>query len=117
MEAAARASLNSAAFNHNIRATMGPGGGGGPSYFGYTPPQPLSSVTPHHTAQMPAEETTAKIECTVKYRGRVVLTGYKCQRTGLWMIPLTPNSMETSNPTDHTLLSTCGTISMSNGMR
>ena len=48
------------------------------------------------------EVTFTKIECTVKYRGRVVLTGYKCQRTGLWMIPLTPNSMETSNPTDHT---------------
>ena len=48
------------------------------------------------------EVTFTKIECTVKYRGRVVLTGYKCQRIGLWMIPLTPNSMETSNPTDHT---------------
>jgi len=29
-----------------------------------------------------------KIDVTVKYRGRVVLTGRKCTRTGLWMVPL-----------------------------
>ena len=29
-----------------------------------------------------------KIDVIVKYRGRVVLTGRKCTRTGLWMVPL-----------------------------
>ena len=43
------------------------------------------------------EVTFTKIECIV-----VVLAGYKCQRTGLWMIPLTSN-METYIPTDHTV--------------
>ena len=62
MEATARASLNSAAFNRNIHATMGPVGAGGTGYFGYTPPQPLSSITPHHTAQIATEETPAEIE-------------------------------------------------------
>ena len=46
--------------------------------------------------------TCTKIKCMVKYRGRVVHTGSKCRRTGLWMIPLTPNSMQTTNSTDHT---------------
>ena len=29
-----------------------------------------------------------KINCIVMYRGRIVLEGLKCNRTGLWMIPL-----------------------------
>ena len=29
-----------------------------------------------------------KIDVTVKYRGSIVLTGKKCTRTGLWMVPL-----------------------------
>jgi len=48
------------------------------------------------------EVTFTKIERIVKYRSKLVLTGYKCQHTELWMIPLTSNGMETSNPTDHT---------------
>ena len=31
-----------------------------------------------------------KIKCIVTYRGRMVITGQKYCRTGLWMIPLTP---------------------------
>jgi len=31
-----------------------------------------------------------KIDCTVTYRGRVVLYAKKCTRTGLWMIPINP---------------------------
>ena len=34
------------------------------------------------------EITFSKIECIVKYRGRIVLRGKKCTRTGLWMVPL-----------------------------
>ena len=34
------------------------------------------------------EVKLTKILCTVKYRGRVVLQGHKCSRTGLWMVPL-----------------------------
>ena len=33
-----------------------------------------------------------KIGVTVKYRGRVVLNGKKCTRTGLWMVPLIDTS-------------------------
>ena len=29
-----------------------------------------------------------KIACTVCYRGRLILQGQKCSRTGLWMVPL-----------------------------
>ena len=36
------------------------------------------------------EVTFTKIECIVKYRGRIVLRGKKCTRTGLWMVPLDP---------------------------
>ncbi len=47
--------------------------------------------------------TFTKIGCTITYRGRTIICGRKCTRTGLWMIPLTngitilPHS--TSNPT------------------
>ena len=34
------------------------------------------------------EVSFTKIDCTVKYRGRTVLKGYKCSKTGLWMVPL-----------------------------
>ena len=33
-----------------------------------------------------------KIGVTVKYRGRIVLNGKKCTRTGLWMVPLIDTS-------------------------
>ena len=40
--------------------------------------------------------TFTKIDCTVKYRGKVVLRGRKCTKTGLWMVPLdTSNSVPT----------------------
>ena len=38
-----------------------------------------------------------KIACTVRYRGRLILKGQKCSRTGLWMVPLDtrPSTMNT----------------------
>ena len=33
-----------------------------------------------------------KIECIVKYRGRTVLRGKKCTRTGLWMVPISDDT-------------------------
>ena len=38
-----------------------------------------------------------KIGVTVKYRGRTVLTGSKCTRTGLWMVPLAKTTINTAN--------------------
>jgi hypothetical protein len=29
-----------------------------------------------------------KIDCTITYRGRTIIFGHKCTRTGLWLIPL-----------------------------
>ena len=40
-----------------------------------------------------------KIGCTVKHRGRVVLKGNKCTKTGLWMIPISENTNVTATPT------------------
>ena len=42
------------------------------------------------------EVTFTKIECIVKHRGRVVLRGKKCTRTGLWMVPVS-TSTENAN--------------------
>ncbi len=47
--------------------------------------------------------TFTKIGCTISYRGRTIICGRKCTRTGLWMIPLA-NSIttlphSTSDPT------------------
>ena len=44
------------------------------------------------------EVTFTKINCTVQYRGRTVLTGKKCTKTGLWMIPV---SESTQQPAHH----------------
>ena len=33
--------------------------------------------------------TFTKINCTITYRGRVIICGHKCTRTGLWMVPIT----------------------------
>jgi hypothetical protein len=33
-----------------------------------------------------------KIGCTITHRGRTIMCGSKCMRTGLWMIPLQPSS-------------------------
>ena len=38
-----------------------------------------------------------KIGVTVKYRGSTILTGRKCTRTGLWMVPITETTTETAN--------------------
>ena len=38
-----------------------------------------------------------KIGVTVKYRGSTILTGSKCTRTGLWMVPITQTTTETAN--------------------
>jgi hypothetical protein len=32
--------------------------------------------------------TFTKIGCTIVYRGRTIICGHKCMRTGLWMVPL-----------------------------
>ena len=52
------------------------------------------------------EVTFTKIECIVKHRGRVVLRGKKCMRTGLWMVPVstdTENAHMTINGTFHVM--------------
>ncbi len=38
-----------------------------------------------------------KIGCTIMNRGKVIICGTKCTRTGLWMIPLCPTPPETAN--------------------
>ena len=38
-----------------------------------------------------------KINVTVKYRGTTILTGSKCTRTGLWMVPLNKPTINTAN--------------------
>ncbi len=35
--------------------------------------------------------TFTKINCTITYRGRVIICGHKCTRTGLWIVPITNN--------------------------
>ena len=47
-----------------------------------------------------------KIKCIVTYRGQVVLTGWKCCQTGLWMIPLTPEG-NASPHSDHNAYNMC----------
>jgi hypothetical protein len=47
--------------------------------------------------------TFSKIGCTIMYRGRMIVCGHKCTRTGLWMISLTnittpPTLMPTTSP-------------------
>jgi hypothetical protein len=32
--------------------------------------------------------TFTKINCTIVYRGRTIVCGHKCTKTGLWMVPL-----------------------------
>ncbi len=36
--------------------------------------------------------TFTKINCTIAYRGRTIVCGHKCIRTGLWMVPITKNT-------------------------
>jgi len=40
-----------------------------------------------------------KIGCTITYRGRTIMCGNKCTRTGLWMIPLHADSQPTTTIT------------------
>ena len=42
------------------------------------------------------------IDVTVKYRGKVILTGRKCTRTGLWMVPLTMDVVPLTKSTINT---------------
>ena len=50
------------------------------------------------------EVVFTKIDCYVKYRGRTVLRGYKCNRTGLWMVNLRGCMSEpTNNHANHLL--------------
>ena len=37
-----------------------------------------------------------KIGCVVKYRGRIALTGKKCTKTGLWMVPISNKPTQTA---------------------
>ncbi len=36
--------------------------------------------------------TFTKIDCTIAYRGRTIICGHKCTRTGLWMVSITKNT-------------------------
>ena len=38
-----------------------------------------------------------KIGCTVVYRGRTIICGHKCTRTGLWMIPLSKDAKKSTS--------------------
>jgi hypothetical protein len=43
--------------------------------------------------------TFTKIGCTIMYCSRTIVCGHKCQWTGLWMVPLTPDTFPTPTPT------------------
>ena len=38
----------------------------------------------------------SKIGCIVKHRGKIVLTGNKCTKTGLWMVPISNKPAQTT---------------------
>ncbi len=40
--------------------------------------------------------TFTKISCTIVYRGRIIVCGHKCTRTGLWMVPLSKQQQASS---------------------
>ncbi len=42
--------------------------------------------------------TFTKINCTITYRGRTIICGHKCTRTGLWMVPLKETKAQAANP-------------------
>jgi hypothetical protein len=49
--------------------------------------------------------TFTKINCTITYRGRMIICGHKCTHTGLWMIRLRAHGSQAENPPgsiDHT---------------
>jgi hypothetical protein len=50
---------------------------------------PLPSLHCHHVQRgMHSDVTFTKINCTIVYRGRTIVCGHKCTKTGLWMVPL-----------------------------
>ena len=60
-----------------------------------------SLISVVHLCNAGCKVTFTKTECIVKYRGREVLRGQKCTRTGLWMVHLNPAEetvTETRNP-------------------
>jgi hypothetical protein len=42
--------------------------------------------------------TFTKINCTIVYRGRTIVCGHKCTKTGLWMVPLKGSNAQATNP-------------------
>ena len=56
-----------------------------------------------------------KIGCTISYRGRTLVCGHKCMRTGLWMIPLsetaTAPTITSVAPTDNYMANVAATSS------
>ncbi len=42
--------------------------------------------------------TFTKINCTIAYRGRTIIYGHKCTRTGSWMVPLKETNAQAENP-------------------
>jgi hypothetical protein len=42
--------------------------------------------------------TFTKINCTISYRGRTIICGNKCTRTGLWMVLLTNPGVQATSP-------------------
>jgi hypothetical protein len=46
--------------------------------------------------------TFMKINCTISYRGRTIICGNKCTRTGLWMVPLKNPGVQATSPSSTT---------------
>jgi len=42
--------------------------------------------------------TFTKINCTIVYRGRTIVCGHKCTKTGLWMVPLRGTHPQAARP-------------------
>jgi hypothetical protein len=42
--------------------------------------------------------TFTKIKCTIVYRGRTIVCGHKCTKTGLWMVPLRGANAQAAGP-------------------
>ena len=55
----------------------------------------LSVVT---TCNVGCTVTFTKINCTIAYRGRMIVCGHKCTKTGLWMVPLTGSDAQATAP-------------------
>jgi hypothetical protein len=60
--------------------------------------------------------TFSKIGCTIMYRGKTIICGHKCTRTGLWMILFAeittpPTSMPTTSPISIKLATNINTTS------